>query len=98
MIMTHYRVNEAAKLGNGAIMVSGTVIHGPILTIGQEGSAMVGSDKIRVVVAGTGVIDPNLNPPGRQGILVNMLEGDATLLKGLTLVFGHDSLNQQANK
>jgi hypothetical protein len=98
MIMTHYRVNEAAKLGNEAIMISGSVVDGPLLTVGQEGSAVVGGDKIRVVVTGTGVIDPNLNPPGRQGILVAMLEGDEASLKGITLLFSQDSLNQRTNK
>jgi len=87
MIMTQYRVSEVARLRNGDIAISGLVVDGPLLTIGQKGSAMVGRDKIRVVVTGTGVIDPNLNPLGRQGILVNMLEGDEALLKGITLIF-----------
>jgi hypothetical protein len=87
MIMTHYRINEVAKLGNGAIMISGLVVDGAVLTIGQKGSAVVGEHKISVLVTGTGVIDPNLNPPGRQGILVKMLEGDEALLKGLTILF-----------
>ena len=84
---TQYRINEATLLTNGSIMISGCVIAGPRLVVGQEGTTATSEYRIRVVVVGTGVMDPNLAPSGRQGILVKLLEGDIGKLKELTLAF-----------
>jgi hypothetical protein len=95
---TQYKINEATVLPNGSIMISGSVISGPRLVTGQEGTAASSKHNIRVVVVGTGVMDPNIAPRDRQGILVNLLEGNVELLteslKGLVFVFRE--LNQTA--
>jgi hypothetical protein len=85
--MTQYRINEASLLSNGSMMVSGSVIAGPRLTVGQEGTIETSEFRVRLVVVGIGVMDPNLTPPERQGILARLLEGDVGKLKGLTIVF-----------
>jgi hypothetical protein len=88
---TQYKINEASLLANGLIMVSGTVVAGPQLVVGQEGGTTTSGHRVRVVVVGTGVMDPNLAPPDRQGTLVKLLEGDVGELKELTLEFGECS-------
>ena len=84
---TQYTVWTASELKTGEVAVSGSVV-GPFLSIGQSGSAATPQGNVKVVVIGTGVIDPNLVPHNRQGILVKMLEGNAAALTGLTLDFG----------
>ncbi len=84
---TQYTINGASLLSNGSIMVSGSVIAGPRLAVGQEGTMASTEQRVRVVVLGIGVMDPNLAPADRQGILVKLLEGDIEKLKGLTLEF-----------
>lgn len=86
-MITEYRVNEAAELRNGEIMVSGVIVDGPRLAVGQQGTAKTSAGILKVLVIGVGVVDPNLNPPGRQGILVRVLEGDGASLKGVVLFF-----------
>ena len=83
---TQYTIWTASELKTGEVAIAGSVV-GPFLAIGQEGAATTPQGKVRVVVIGIGVIDPNLVPPNRQGILVKMLEGKATSLQGLTLDF-----------
>jgi len=83
---TQYTVWTANELKTGEVAVSGSVV-GPFLSVGQEGEAAIPEGKVKVVVIGTGVVDPNLVPPDRQGILVKILEGKATSLNGLTLSF-----------
>jgi hypothetical protein len=87
-MITHYKVNEAAMLSNGSVMISGSIIAGPRLAIGQEGTTITSEQSIRVLVVGTGVVNPNLTPPDRQGIVAKLLQGDVESLKRLTLAFG----------
>ena len=85
---TQFRVNEASMLSNGSIMISGSIIAGPRLVIGQEGAMTTTHGSMKVIVVGTGVMDPNLAPSDRQGILVKLVEGDVKKLKGVALEFG----------
>ena len=82
-----YTVWTVWELKIGEVVLSGSVI-GPRLSIGQRGSAVTSSGIIEVVIAGTGVSDPNLGPPDRQGILVKMLKGEPASMSGATLEFG----------
>ena len=84
-----YTVWTVWELKTGEVALSGLVI-GPLLSMGQEGSAGTSSGNIKVVIVGTGVSDRNLGPPDRQGILVKMLEGRATFLNGAILDFGEE--------
>ncbi len=65
---TRYTVSEAGELKNETVMVSGFV-EGPFLSVGQEGAAETESGPLKVAVIGIGVMDPNIAPRGRQGIL-----------------------------
>jgi hypothetical protein len=82
-----YTVWTVWELKTEEVALSGSV-SGPLLSMGQEGSAVTSSGNIKVVIVGTGVSDRNLGPPDRQGILVKVLEGRATLLNGAILDFG----------
>jgi hypothetical protein len=84
---TKYTVWTASELKTGEIALSGSV-NGPFLSIGQEGETVTPQGLVKVVVIGTGVVDPNLVPADRQGLLVKVLEGSATSLQqGLILDF-----------
>lgn len=83
---TKYTVWTASELKTGEVAVSGSVL-GPFLSIGQEGSAVTSLGNVKVAVVGTGVVDRNLVPRDRQGILIKILEGNATFLCGATLDF-----------
>ena len=84
---TQYTVWTASELKTGEIAVSGSV-NGPFLSIGQEGQAVTPQGLVKVLVVGTGVVDRNLVPAERQGLLVKVLEGKATSLQqGLILDF-----------
>jgi hypothetical protein len=85
-MITQYTVWTASELKTGEVAVSGSAV-GPLLDIGQVGVAATPEGSVKVVVVGTGVIDPNLVPPHRQGMLVRMLAGRATSLQGATLDF-----------
>jgi hypothetical protein len=83
---TKYTVWTASELKNGEVALSGAVV-GPLLSKGKEGSALTSGGDVKVLIIGTGVVDPNLVPPERQGILVKILEGNATFLEGATIEF-----------
>jgi hypothetical protein len=86
-LKTLYVVSEAGRLGNGAVMVSGTITEGPRLAVGQRGFWQQSPTEINVEVIGIGVVDPNLEPKGRQGLLLRV-EGEIEKLKSATLCFG----------
>ena len=81
---TRFLVNEAATVLAGTVMVSGTILEGPRLTVGQWLELSTTNGNLTFEVIGTGVSDPNLGPPGRQGILLRF-DGDAGILQGMTL-------------
>jgi hypothetical protein len=85
-LISKYTVWTVYELRTGEVAVSGSVV-GPFVSIGQEGVAATPAGNVKIVVMGVGVSDPNLGPPGRQGILVKILEGRAAFLNGVTLDF-----------
>jgi hypothetical protein len=84
---TQLVVDELMPLPDGTFMVRGTRIEGPRIEKGQRGKSTNGGVNFAVEVVGTGVIDPNLDATGRQGLLLKLAEGNAVGLRGLTLVF-----------
>jgi hypothetical protein len=83
-----YTVWTVYEIRTGEVAISGSVA-GPLLSIGQRGSAVTSSGCIVVEIVGIGVSDRTLGPPDRQGILVKILKGDPASLKDVTIEFTH---------
>jgi hypothetical protein len=84
---THLVVDEVTPLPDGTFMVRGTRTEGPCLKVGQRGESASDGGCLSVEVVGTGVVNPNLDSTGRQGLLLKLTEGDVASLRGLTLIF-----------
>lgn len=80
-------VNEVMLLPDGSAAIRVTITKGPQVEIGQVGQSTLGAPKVTARVIGVGAVDPNLDSAGRQGLLVRVVEGDASSLKGATLGF-----------
>ena len=84
---TQLVVNEFMCLPDSTLMVRGTRVAGPRIEVGQRGESNSGEKHVIVEVIGSGVVDPNLDATGRQGLLLKLIEGDTASLRGLTLYF-----------
>lgn len=84
---TRLAINAVMPLPDGTFMVRGTVVEGQPVVIGQQGHSTSLYALLNVVVVGVGVVDPNLDSTGRQGVLIKVTDGDASCLKGITLDF-----------
>lgn len=84
---TQLIVDELMAVPDGTFMVRGTRIEGPCIEKGQRGKSTNSGVRLSVEVIETGIVDPNLDATGRQGLLIKLVEGEAADLRGRTLFF-----------